>query len=97
MAIPIKVGATYSNGHFHGHWEVRQVLACGEPCEEDDARGCVRFKVLVGPQRRRTFVCSAEDFSRWARYEVARDENSWRRVDGSFAETARPCVPGDSR
>lgn len=76
--IPIKVGATYSNGYFHGHWEVRQVLAEDVPCEQEGAPPCVKYKVLVGAQRRRSFVCSAEAFAVWARYEVARDENSWR-------------------
>jgi len=75
---PIKLGATYSNGYFHGHWEVRQVLAQGVPCEHENTPECVKYKVLVGPQRRHSFICSAEEFSRWARYEVARDENSWR-------------------
>lgn len=80
--LPIKVGATYSNGYFHGHWEVRQVLAEGVPCEQEDAPRCVKYKVLVGHNRRRSFICSAEEFSGWARYEVLRDENSWR-VGGS--------------
>lgn len=76
--FPIKVGATYSNGCFHNHWEVRQVLAQGVPCEQDGAPLCVKYKVLVGAQRRRSFVCAADEFSGWARYEVLRDENSWR-------------------
>lgn len=79
----IKVGATYSNGNFHGYWEVRQVLAHGVPCDEgvaEDTPDCVKYKVLVGEQRRRSFVCSVEEFSSWARYEVGRDENSWFRI-----------------
>ena len=75
----IKLGATYSNGCFHNHWEVRQVLAQGVPCGTPE---CVEYKVLAGPQRRRNFICSTEEFSRWARYEVARDENSWRISNG---------------
>ncbi|MEN6584644.1 MAG: hypothetical protein ABFE02_01155 [Sulfuricella sp.] len=75
---PIKLGATDRYGYFQGHWEVRQVLAQGVPCEQENQPECVKYKVLVGPQRRRNFICSAEEFSRWARYEVARDENSWR-------------------
>ncbi|MFN3397742.1 MAG: hypothetical protein ACK4ZS_04315 [Sulfurimicrobium sp.] len=73
--LVIKVGATYSNGNFHSHWEVRQVLAQGTSCGTPE---CVEYKVLAGPQRRRNFICSMEEFSRWARYEVVRDENSWR-------------------
>lgn len=85
--LPIKIGATYSNGYFHGHWEVRQVLAQGVPCEQGEsgssAAECVKYKVLVGAQRRRSFICSKEEFLRWARYEVARDENSWRKSSES--------------
>jgi len=73
--LVIKVGATYSNGNFHSHWEVRQILAQDVPCGTPE---CVEYKVLAGPHRRRNFTCSLEEFSRWARYEVARDENSWR-------------------
>lgn len=90
----------YSNGNFHHHWEVRQVLAQDAPCvqsleaapcaQEPDAApcgqdagaatGCVKYKVLAGANRRRSFTCSSEEFLRWARYEVARDENSWFKV-----------------
>ena len=76
----IKTGGTYSNGNFHNHWEVRQVLAQGVPCEAGVALECLKYKVLVGANRRRSFVCSTEEFSRWARYEVVRDENSWFKV-----------------
>lgn len=79
--LAIRLGGTYSNGNFHGHWEVRQVLAHGIPCEENSAIECVEYKVLVGTQRRRSFICSSEEFSRWARYEVARNENSWFKVE----------------
>lgn len=82
--LPIKLGATYSNGCFHNHWEVRQVLAQGVPCEDENtAPECVKYKVLAGPQRRRSFVCSTEEFSRWARYEVVRDENSWFKIENT--------------
>ncbi len=81
--LAIKVGGTYSNGNFHGHWEVRQVLAHGIPCEPESPSECVKYKVLVGAQRRRSFICSSEEFSRWVRYEVARDENSWFRIESA--------------
>ena len=74
----IKVGATYSNGDFYHHWEVRQVLARGLSCEPDEAPECVRYKVLAGQRRRQNFVCSTGEFAAWARHEVLRDENSWR-------------------
>lgn len=81
--LAIRVGATYSNGNFHSHWEVRQVLAHGIPCEAESAGECVKYKVLAGAQRRRHFTCSSEEFSRWVRYEVVRDENSWFKVESA--------------
>ena len=71
--LQIKLGATYSNGNFGRHWAVRQVLALGA----DDS---VSYKVLVGEGRRNRGVSSREEFLRWARYEVVRDENSWFQV-----------------
>ncbi len=76
----IKVGAVYSNGNFGNHWAVRQVLARDMACPAIDGTGCIRYKVLVGPGRRGQGVCSLEEFLRWARYEVVRDENSWVQV-----------------
>ncbi len=75
--LSIKTGCMYSNGNFHNHWEVRQVL-------EQTADG-VKYKVLAGANRRRSFTCSSEEFICWARYEVTRDENSW--LKGSQSTT----------
>lgn len=71
--LQVKLGATYSNGNFGRHWAVRQVLALG-------AGDSVSYKVLVGEGRRSQGICSLEEFMRWARYEVVRDENSWVQV-----------------
>jgi CBS domain-containing membrane protein len=76
----IRVGAVYSNGNFGNHWAVRQVLARNVDCPAVGAADCIRYKVLVGPGRRNQGICSAEEFLRWARYEVVRDENSWVQV-----------------
>lgn len=90
----IKTGGTYSNGNFHNHWEVRQVLAQGVSCEQtaNSLQVCVKYKVLAGANRRRSFTCSVEAFLRWARYEVARDENSWFKVSGE-SDTPAPHTP----
>lgn len=89
--LTIKTGSMYSNGNFHHHWEVRHVLEQGIACEQAEklAPECVKYKVLAGANRRRSFTCSSEEFLRWARYEVARDENSWFKVSGE-ADTPAP-------
>lgn len=68
----IRLGGCYSNGVFGKYWSVRQVVA-------KDVE-MVTYKVLVGPGRRRTGSCSHDEFMSWARYEVARNENSWERI-----------------
>lgn len=82
----IRVGAVYSNGNFGNHWGVRQVLAQNVDCPSIGVQDCIRYKVLVGPGRRSQAVCSREEFVRWARYEVVRDENSWVQFGA-----IRPC------
>jgi CBS domain-containing membrane protein len=78
----IRVGATYSNGDFGVHWAVRQVLKIENEAGVPDSSGeTVHFKVLVGPNRRKQFHCSRDEFSKWVKYEVLRNENSWERVD----------------
>jgi len=81
----IRVGAFYSNGDFGNRWMVRQVLAIDlDLCEKiDDEVSCVHYKVLVGKGRRKSYVVPEVEFASWARYEVARNENSWERVDSN--------------
>jgi hypothetical protein len=40
----------------------------------------VVFKVRAGAGRRTSGVVLREEFARWARHEVYRDEDNWRRV-----------------
>ncbi len=70
----IRIGGCYSNGDFGRRWVVRQVLGF-----KSGQR--LRYKVLVGDERRKTFECATDEFVEWARYEVVRNENSWERVD----------------
>jgi hypothetical protein len=79
----LRIGGMYSNGIFGRHWSVRQVL--GVPSDGVDY---VTFKVLAGVDRRQRFTCSLEEFDRWVVYEVARNENSWVRLDGERSEVS---------
>lgn len=78
----IRAGSAYSNGNFGSHWSVRQVLSTSADCDgaEAIAADCISYKVLAGAGRRGQGVCTREEFLHWARYEVARDENSWVQV-----------------
>ena len=83
--IPFDIfpGNYYSNGSYGRSWGVRQVLACSrDPASGEET---VDFKGIAGTCRRKRGHCSLDEFRRWARYEVALNENSWQRV-GYFEE-----------
>jgi hypothetical protein len=75
----LKVSSCYSNGGFGNTWSVWQIVdisSAGTGTEEN-----VRYKVLVGENRRKYFVCTREEFAGKVRYEVSLVENSWQRVE----------------
>lgn len=75
-----QVGACYSNGSFGRNWSVRQVIAI-LACDRDERlRDCVHYKVLVGDDRRKRFTTTVDEFRRWMKYRVTRNENSWERA-----------------
>jgi hypothetical protein len=74
----IRLGGCYSNGRYGGEWSVRMVLQ--EP-EKGSRNELIVFRTVAGKDRQQTGYLSRADFARWARYEVYRDEENWRRVD----------------
>ena len=70
----IELGKSYSNGDYGDDWSVRMVV------DESGETKQVIYRVLAGKNRRSTGVCTREEFARWAKYEVFRNENSWQRV-----------------
>jgi len=69
----IELGRYYSNGLYNEQWNIRQVI--------DKIQGAiVTYKVIVGAHRRQIHTCSLEEFTKWANYEVVRNENSWQRL-----------------
>ncbi|OQW90865.1 MAG: hypothetical protein BWK79_18535 [Beggiatoa sp. IS2] len=75
----IKLNSYYSNGQYGHQWIVRQVIA--EFGNTDAGQDMITYKIIVGEGRRTTQNCTREEFAQWARYEVMRDENSWRPVE----------------
>ena len=73
----IRQGASYSNGAYGAEWQVREVL---EIIPAGDDREIVRYRVLAGRGRKTVGKCGLMEFSRWARYRVQRNENTWQRV-----------------
>lgn len=80
VSIPfdIRVGGNYSNGAYGRAWGVRQVLDFSLDAESGEET--VNFKGIAGTCRRKTGQCTLDEFRRWARYEVALNENSWQRI-----------------
>lgn len=71
-------GRYYSNGAYGRSWGVRQVLEVSSAAA--DGADTLSFKGLAGVCRRKTGLCSVDEFARWAKYEVQLNENSWQRV-----------------
>ncbi len=74
----VHAGRSYSNGRYGDDWSVRSVVdESGVGTPEKDK---VIFRVVAGKDRRTMGTCTRAEFARWAKYEVERHENTWRRV-----------------
>jgi hypothetical protein len=83
LPFTILAGATYSNGAYGRAWGVRQVIEFS--LNDESGEETVAFKGIAGACRRKTGLCTLDEFRRWVRYEVALNENSWQRI-GNFTE-----------
>ena len=77
----LKHGHYYSNGEYADLWSVRQIVDWGDANDAGEEK--LIYKVIAGADRRNSAVMTKNAFSRWAKHEVIRDEDNWRRVDGS--------------
>jgi CBS domain-containing membrane protein len=77
----LKNGHYYSNGEYGDLWSVRQIIDWSDVVETGEEK--LIYKVIAGAGRRSTGVMTKNEFSRWAKHEVIRDEENWRRVDDS--------------
>jgi hypothetical protein len=68
----------YSNGSYGRSWGVRQVINFSRDGESGEVT--VSFRGIAGTCRRKRGTCPLVEFVRWARYEVALNENSWQRI-----------------
>lgn len=72
------IGGHLSNGRYGSEWLVRQIV--DQSRADDAASDMLIYKVLAGDGRRSSGVATREEFSRWAKHEVYRDDENWRRV-----------------
>lgn len=74
----ITVGNCYSNGKYGGEWSVRQVV--DESPGDDPDGDMIIYKVVAGQGRRSSGYATRKEFLNWARHQVVRDEESWKRL-----------------
>jgi CBS-domain-containing membrane protein len=73
----IRLRGCYSNGRYGGDWAIREVV--DEAPSDNPERDQVIYKVVAGKGLRKSGTATRAEFARWARYEVFREESSWRR------------------
>jgi CBS domain-containing membrane protein len=78
----LQLGHYYSNGKYGDQWSVRHIVDWADEPGSPERR--LIYKVVAGAGRRSSGVDSVGGFARWARYEVVRDEQNWRRVPEQF-------------
>ena len=76
--LEIKIGTAYSNGDFGKNWNVWQVV---DIYKNTEAQLIVRYRVMAGKKRRKTFSCTMEEFVEKIRYEVELNDSSWLKVE----------------
>jgi len=74
----IRINASYSNGEFGNKWTVWYVASIDTDAEDVEI---VRFRILVGDNRRKYSTLPRHEFASKVSYEVAQVENSWHRVE----------------
>lgn len=74
----LKVGYFYSNGAYGRTWGVRQLAEI--VTDTETGKPVVHFKGIAGTCRRKKGHCSPDEFARWAKYQVALQENDWKRI-----------------
>jgi CBS domain-containing membrane protein len=72
-------GHFYSNGDDGNEWSVRQIVDAPE--QNSPNRNMVVYKVVAGHGLNGTGMVTRNEFARWARYELERDNDNWKRID----------------
>jgi CBS-domain-containing membrane protein len=74
----ITIGSYFSNGKYGRDWSVRQIVDASD--SNADGTEIIIYKVVAGHGRRTSGYASREEFARWAKHRVIRDEENWKRV-----------------
>ena len=79
-AEEIRIGGCYSNGDFGRRWCVWQVVDITSS-NDDHPEETVRFRIVVGENRRKYRTLNRTEFANQVRYEVTLVENTWQRLE----------------
>jgi CBS domain-containing membrane protein len=71
-------GHYYSNGQHSDNWSVRQIVDASPGV--DPEKDMVVYKVVAGTGHRGSGVLKRAEFADWAREELTRDGDGWKRV-----------------
>jgi len=72
------IGSFYSNGEYGQDWSVRQIV--DESPNDDPNKDIVIFKIVAGLGRRNSGYSTRTEFLHWAKHQVVRDEENWKRL-----------------
>jgi CBS-domain-containing membrane protein len=87
----VRLGHFYGNGAFGEDWSVRQVV--DESVSTDPDKDMVVYTIVGGQGMRSSGVMTRKAFSRWARHELVREDENWKRVESTpspATDTAGP-------
>jgi CBS-domain-containing membrane protein len=71
-------GHCYSNGQSSDNWSVRQIVDAS--FGHEPGKDMVVYKVVAGAGRRNSGVLTRAEFADWAKEELMRDGDNWKRV-----------------
>jgi CBS-domain-containing membrane protein len=75
----LEPGGFYSNGKYGPDWAVRQII--DESRSDDPDKDLVIYKTVAGKGLRHTGFATRREFANWAKHEVYRDDENWRRKE----------------
>lgn len=84
----IRLNNYYSNGEYGNDWSVRHIVDESPSAEAE--KDMLIYKVVAGLGRRTSGCMTRNEFAGWAKYQVTRDEENWKRVsseDSTLGET----------
>jgi CBS-domain-containing membrane protein len=78
-ADELVLGHYYSNGKYGNDWSVRQIV--DQSPHTDPHKDMLIYKIVAGKGRRASGYATRTEFLHWAKHQVIRDEDNWKRAE----------------